>query len=374
MEDIIEQLRLLSPEDRAVAMQEFRASPDPPAGPSGQPDRVVVTQQSYFNRKLRLFSGKSPVPSGEVDFETWRLQVRQLDHETDLDANQTRRIILQSLLRPALDSVVTADTTVEILQILDNIYGSVVDGAELLLKFQTTYQNEKESDSSYLQRLYHMGLEIASKDTITHPQVPMFLIKQFIRGSQDDDLIQKLRLEDKVEDPPSFAELLLSIRKEEARRSEKKLRLKSSKTATVAHVEIKSKDLTSISTKTSVIETPEVQELKQRVSLLEAQLTQQTYQLPPPTQYHQSASPQQQPYHSATGGFEQNPTNIYQPQSDTKHQTNQRKKPFPQNRSNRWKSFCYKCGQDFHHIPDCPNESNPVLVQQKLLQRFHLNK
>jgi hypothetical protein len=125
--------------------------------------RYSTAQQSYFNRKLRLFSGKSPVPSGEVDFETWRLQVRQLDNEPELDENQKRRIILQSLLRPALDSVATVATKVEILQILDNIYGSVVDGTELLLKFQTTYQNDKESCSSYLQRLYHMGIDIAEK-------------------------------------------------------------------------------------------------------------------------------------------------------------------------------------------------------------------
>ena len=47
--------------------------------------------------------------------------------------------------------------------------------------------------------------------------------RQFIWGSHNKILIQKLDLEDLVEDPPSFEELLLSMRKETVRRTEKML-------------------------------------------------------------------------------------------------------------------------------------------------------
>ena len=44
--------------------------------------------------------------------------------------------------------------------------------------------------------------------------------------------------------------------------------------------------------------------------------------------------------------------------------------------SNRYVMFCYRCGQDGHHLNDCKEQKNPELVQQKLEGRFQgqLNK
>ena len=76
----------LSPADQtavAHALQDLGVSPRP-SGAAGP--RVV---QSLYQRKLRLFSGKKPVPSGEVDYQTWHHQVSQLDQEDDPDDRLT---------------------------------------------------------------------------------------------------------------------------------------------------------------------------------------------------------------------------------------------------------------------------------------------
>ena len=152
VDDLVQQLRTLSPEDRAIALYTIRSPPVPRSDPS------------YFIRKLRIFSGKSPVPAGEVEFETWRTQAKQLEDDDDVSPAQKKRIILQSLFRPAMDAVksVVGDYK-EILTILDTLYGSVVDGQDLLIQFHTTYQHEKENNSDYLQRLYLLAMDVADK-------------------------------------------------------------------------------------------------------------------------------------------------------------------------------------------------------------------
>ena len=187
-------LRLLNPEERAEALQALGASSPPPQpGHSGQESRVekvYVSQPSYYNRKLRLFSGKIPVPSGETNFKTWRRQVYQLekDEEDDDDDNalpdhQLKRLILQSLQPPALDTVWNMDVNSEqILEVLDNLYGSVVDGQDLLLQLQTTYQADKETSSEYIQRLYLLATEVAERHGICLGDIPYQLLRQFIRG------------------------------------------------------------------------------------------------------------------------------------------------------------------------------------------------
>ena len=97
----------------------------------------------------------------------------------------------------------------------------MVDSQELLTQYYSKYQVEKESASTYLQRLYLLATEVADKGGVTVGKIPDLLLRQFIRGSHDEILIQKLDLEELVDEPPSFAELLLSMRKEEARRTEK---------------------------------------------------------------------------------------------------------------------------------------------------------
>jgi len=168
MEDLVRQLRELRSEDRAAVMTALQD-----LGSSSQPGGATAPRvvHSLYQRKLRVFSGKTPVPPGEVDYDTWRRQVKQLEQEEEtygLSDSQKRRIILQSLLRPAADTVFNINGSSEdILEVLDTVYGSVVEGHELLLQFFTTYQTEEESCSEYVQRLYLLAVDVVEHKGIT---------------------------------------------------------------------------------------------------------------------------------------------------------------------------------------------------------------
>lgn len=54
-------------------------------------------------RELRPFSGNSPKPSTEVDYSIWRLRAKQVLNDSTLSEGQQRRMLLDSLLTPALN-------------------------------------------------------------------------------------------------------------------------------------------------------------------------------------------------------------------------------------------------------------------------------
>ena len=349
MEAVLESLPNLSEADKAELLRQL-----------GVTERHAIRDgavardgpnQSFFNRKFRLFSGKSPVPSGEVDFKTWRLQVHesQDDEDAELPECQLKRLIRQSLLRPALDTVQNCASSTSILEILDNLYGSVEDGQDLLVQFYTTYQNEKESASSYLQKLYLLLMDVADKDGISVADVPTYLLRQFVRGSHEDILIHRLGFEDMLDDPPSFAEALLKIRKEEAKRTEKKLRLKS---AGRVHSRIQN-DSSPTSKTPSSPHTEDhklIQQLQSKVEELQVQVQQQGA----------SAKAPNKVIHDDTASTTSSGSHGSSTFKTRRKQT-------------RRKGFCFKCGEDSHYMDKCQNASNPVLVQKKLQDRYSGN-
>ena len=328
LQEVKQQLSALSVEDRRRAIADLDLA-----------ERIVVQSSSAPKpRKLRLFSGRLPVPSGEVDFETWRLLVTQLEGDTHITEADKKCIILQNLLRPALDAVKAVGTLAEVLSVLDNLYGSVVDGQELLIRFHTTYQEEKESASEYVQRIYLLVMEVAEKGGTALGEVPSLLLKQFIRGSRDETIISRLKLEDKVDNPPSFANLLLGIRREESKIVEKRLRLKAAGRVAA-----------------TVSEDPnsgQIKQLREEVAQLSVALKQHMVQSKAPSQ---SGKGKGSKSHSSGVGSGSDSSRGRRPS-----------RKGPKKRS----IFCYRCGQDDHTLEKCTEAKNPSLVQEKLELRW----
>ena len=319
LDEALQQLRSLSPDDRRQAVAQLNLA-----------DRIVVESSTRPSpRKLRLFSGKTPTPSGEVDYETWRLLVKQVEEDDSVSELDKKRVLLQNLLRPALDAVKNSTTSTEILLILDNLYGSIVDGDELLIKFHTTYQGDKESASEYLQRLYIILMDAAEHGGTELAKVPKLLIKQFIRGVGDEQLVLKLKLEDKVEAPPTFATLLLDVRTQESKALEKKLRLRASARVSVQEASA-SRDKS------------EMEQLRVQMTRLETQLSQM------------AASSCQKVERSV-------------PSNDQSRNVGRKSKS---RRVGGSHVFCYHCGKDGHRLETCKEEKNSTLVQEKLASRF----
>ena len=91
-------------------------------------------------RKLRLFSGKKPVPAGEVSFVTWRIQVQQLIDGTEIADAEKRRCIADSLLLPALNlirNLPSRTTSNDMLRKISKVYGLTKSADEMMFDFFT---------------------------------------------------------------------------------------------------------------------------------------------------------------------------------------------------------------------------------------------
>ena len=216
----------------------------------------------------------------------------------------------------------------EILDVLEKKYGSMVDGEELLIDFYNIYQN-KMSAGDYLSHLYvelgdvvrYGGLPISKFDKV--------MLKQFIRGTTDDDMLLKLRLEDKLHNPPSFPNLIQMIRREEAERTARKLRLRKQVKVQSVMVEKPQQDA-------------EMQRMQERVAELE-KIAAGVTELAPEL-------------------FESSPELA---------QISQRVASMEQRMKQQVRTdiFCYRCGIDKHMATECTNSPNKQLVREKMETR-----
>ena len=62
-------------------------------------------------RKLRSFSGAKDPEQGVVDFATWRLYAQPLVEDKHLNDSECKRLLLESLLRPALEIATSLDSS-----------------------------------------------------------------------------------------------------------------------------------------------------------------------------------------------------------------------------------------------------------------------
>jgi hypothetical protein len=56
---------------------------------------------------------------------------------------------------------------------LNNIYGKVEDGHEIMISFHSTYQEDKETASAYLNRLFLILVQAADKKALQVSELPL---------------------------------------------------------------------------------------------------------------------------------------------------------------------------------------------------------
>lgn len=298
-----------------------------PASASGG-QQVQYVPIEHLGRKLKNFSGNSKPGPGEVDYKHWRRSVTRLIEDRELTEAQKKRVILQSLVHQAEDVVDPhrSKASREIIELLDKIYGSTIDGGDLLAEFYQRNQGPTQTASEFLNRLFVELSEVIAVGGLPMSELPKTLMGQFLRGTYDEDLINKLRLDDLI-DIPAFPDLLLKVRTEESKRTQRRLRHKKIiKTQTVTY-DTTNTDTENQSTNKQKNDTcaklsipnskdNEVIQLQQRITQLESSLKQ-----------------------------------------NNKH-TKQ-----------KWKIFCYRCGEDSHFATNCENPPNEKLVKQKIETR-----
>lgn len=293
--------------------------------------------QSLSPLRLRTFSGKVPKPPHEADYDSWKSQIELLSADPSLAPLHITRRIIESLLPPAADLVKSLEPNSlpgTFLHILDSAFATVEDGEELFAKFLNIFQNTGERPSSYLQRLQLTLSRVVKRGGILASHTDKHLLKQFCRGCWDNEIINKLQLEQRMVNPPSFAELLLMLRTEEDRQLAKETLMKKHIPSAKHRANIQTQNVSSCSCGHSQ-QSSAIEDLRKQMLKLQEQM---------------SALLSQKSPNNANASHNQN-------RQKTKPATN---KPKP------W--FCFRCGQDGHIVAHCTQEPNPGLVEEKRRQ------
>lgn len=298
----------------------------------------VASGRSY--RRLRLFSGKTPVPSGELDFENWRRLARQLLKDDSIPDSEKRSRITESLVPPALNvvwAVPDGSPAQEYLTCLSRAYGCTADGDELLTDFRCAYQKEEEKASDYLLRLHTLLTQVVEMGGISAEDSDKTLCSQFQRGClYNEPLLNMLQLRSKKDNPPGMLILLREVRaaetllqeKSDRRKGDAKLSKRVSAMAQTASAENRSAS-------SAPSDGGEVAELREAVDRL----------------------------HRRLDGLFRSQTNAPRRPSSAPAPG---RKPRP--------IFCYNCGEDGHRADSCAKPKNPALVQEKMMSRFTKTK
>lgn len=336
--------------------------------------------QIHTSFRLRSFSGRTPCPSHEADFDTWRNSVELILQDTSLSDLQRSRKVLDSLVSPAADVVKhlgpqALPTTY--LELLDSAFGTVEDGDELFAKFLNTLQDAGEKPSHYLHRLQTVLAKALKRGGVSATETDRHLLRQFCRGCWDDVLITELQLEQNRNNPPSFSELLLQLRVEEDKHSAKENRMRkrlgSSKQKVSAHLMTASPPASNASTDGDLADVrKQVAELQSQLTRLKSSKT-ESNSSPQDNVVAQLKKQVTELQSQLTSLKVQKPSkvkiNVTKP--NAKPLAESKKSPStaeekPTNRPKPW--YCFQCGEDGHTASSCPNDPNPALVAAKRKQ------
>ncbi|XP_076137406.1 paraneoplastic antigen Ma3-like [Alosa pseudoharengus] len=314
-------------------------------------------------RELRPFSGNYPKPPNEVDYQLWRLRVTQLLNDASITEGQQRRIVLDSLLPPALTVALRIghnEVPSVYVRELDNAYGDVSKGDELYIQFIETHQNSEEKPSDYLRRLQSLLHEVTERNGVAKQDADCQLLKQFLRGCWDDQLIAALRLREYSDEsaygPPPFSDLLFKIRTYEGETQQKELRRKRHLGNSVVRVHTKtqlaSEPVPAEGHSFGVFNVPMQEQLEAKIRQLEVELQKVSSTGNKPSKRD---NPRQ------SSGFVGQRAVVNSPSASAAKQT-------------KLKRFCYNCGEESHLLSACSNPTNAILVQTRLCERYHANQ
>lgn len=302
------------------------------------------------SKRLRSFSGRVPKPPGEVDFETWCLHV-ELMFQDGYSTDMQRRLILESLLSPAADTVKQLGShspPQEYVKLLQSAYGLVDDGEEIFAKFLSTHQDAGEKASEYIQRLHTLLNTAVKRGGVSKSNANRQLYKQFVRGCWDQTLLLTLQQKLKSEPAPEFSELLLELRTEEERRSIKVDRMQrhfgSSKAKPLMQFQGIQEPVSITNTDSDMMQRflTETESLRKQVAELQMQLTEKRAQRRKKRD-QKSTVPKDSPVAAVA-----------------EMQVHQ---PVPKSSPKAW--FCFKCGENSHIARECTNAPNKELVDKK---------
>uniref|UniRef100_A0A1B8Y5G6 Paraneoplastic antigen Ma-like C-terminal domain-containing protein n=1 Tax=Xenopus tropicalis TaxID=8364 RepID=A0A1B8Y5G6_XENTR len=174
-------------------------------------------------KRLKVFSGTDPVPSGEESFESWRDSTVVFVRDWSGPEATMRKKILESLRCPAVDvgkSYLVSHpdaTSGDLIEVLEVTFGPVASTTEMLHNFHSTFQKEKEALSAYLVWV-EQGLRLlVSRGVIQSSEMDSLRIRQMRRGTLNSDPVAvTIRAYYQDTPTPGYVALMEIDRREEA--------------------------------------------------------------------------------------------------------------------------------------------------------------
>ncbi|XP_052002485.1 paraneoplastic antigen Ma1 homolog [Xyrauchen texanus] len=188
-----------------------------------------ISSDSSSFRRLRTFSGITPIPAGEDNLENWMEQAMLMVEESDRSEKEKKLRIMESLRGPALEIIQAVRFTnaeaspKEYLTAIESAFGSSESGEDLYFKFRAVRQRQGECLSDFLRRLEKILIRVVQRGGLPAQSAGKARLEQLLRGAtQSDIMLLQLRLRERKRNPPDFLDLLHEIREEEVRETERR--------------------------------------------------------------------------------------------------------------------------------------------------------
>ncbi|XP_030594321.1 uncharacterized protein LOC115786334 [Archocentrus centrarchus] len=186
--------------------------------------KTTKPTESNNYRRLRTFSGISPVPLGEECLDNWLEQAKLMVEEYECSEKEKRRRIVESLKGPALEILQAVRLSnpdashLEYIEAIESTFGTSESGEDLYLSFRSLRQESGEPLSEFLRRLERSLCKVIKRGGLPVSAANKARLEQLIKGATESDLmLLKLNLRERRHDPPAFLTLLKEIRAEEER-------------------------------------------------------------------------------------------------------------------------------------------------------------
>lgn len=160
-----------------------------------QKDTPACSGAGY--RKLRIFSGKQLVPTGEEEYKAWMKQAIQALEESDLPEAQKKQHRSQSLQGAAAEAIrnfkisnTTCNTTCtayNYLAMLQEEFEWTEKAADLIYQFKHALQCQGKCLSEYIRCLDKMLYQIVLKKRMVPSTIVQARMQQILKGAQCTD-------------------------------------------------------------------------------------------------------------------------------------------------------------------------------------------
>ncbi|XP_063819384.1 paraneoplastic antigen Ma1 homolog [Pseudophryne corroboree] len=161
-------------------------------------------------RRLRVFSGILPVPTGEESYDVWREAAVQHSEEWRCPEHIKKQRIVESLQGPAMGIIHATRrshsqaTLKDYCTALDFSFGTIEEVGDILSRLHHTYQEPNETFTDYIYRLDKILYKLLDKGGIEQGEIDERRLKHVLRGAlASNPVAQRLRCSVPRTPPPT---------------------------------------------------------------------------------------------------------------------------------------------------------------------------